>query len=65
MRLEFHPEALTEYKAAAYYYESVRESLGARFIDAVEAALQHVVESPQTWREIDDGIRRCLTRVFP
>jgi toxin ParE1/3/4 len=65
MRLEFHPEALAEYRAAALYYESNRVGLGARFADMIEEALRRIVESPATWRIMEDDVRRCLTHVFP
>ena len=65
MRLEFHPEALAEYRAAALYYESIRVGLGERFTDMVEDALRRVIESPGTWRIMEGDVRRCLTHVFP
>jgi toxin ParE1/3/4 len=65
MTLEFHPEAIAEFEAAALHYEATRPGLGARFTDAVEATVQRIVESPQTWRVVDDDVRRCLTHVFP
>jgi toxin ParE1/3/4 len=65
MRLEFHPEALAEYRAAALYYESNRVGLGDRFADMIEEALRRIVESPATWRIMEGDVRRCLTHVFP
>ena len=37
MRLEFHPDALAEFKDAAQYYAGRQENLELRFIAAVEA----------------------------
>ena len=65
MRLEFHPEALTEYRAAVAYYESRKPKLGVRFAEAIEDAIRRISESPLAGRILDDDIRRCLTRVFP
>lgn len=65
MRVEFHPEALAEFRAAAEYYETQQPGLGERFANAVEAAVAHVVAAPESWRVIEDDIRRCLTKVFP
>jgi plasmid stabilization system protein ParE len=65
MRVEFHPEALAEFRAAAVYYETKQAGLGERFANAVEAAVAHVVAAPESWRVIEDDIRRCLTKVFP
>lgn len=65
MRVEFHPEALAEFRAAAEYYEQQQTGLGERFANAVEMAVAHVVAAPTSWRVIEDDIRRCLTKVFP
>lgn len=65
MRVEFHPEALAEFRAAAEYYATRQTGLGDRFVNAVEAAVAHVVAAPESWRIIEDNIRRCLTKVFP
>jgi len=65
MRYVFHKEALAEYEEAAIYYAAIDPQLALRFVDAVEHAIDLVVETPLRWLDIDDGIRRCLTRVFP
>lgn len=65
MRVEFHPEALAEFRTAAEYYEQQQAGLGARFINAVETAVAHIVAAPASWRVIEGDIRRCLTKVFP
>lgn len=31
----------------------------------MEMAIAHVVAAPESWRIIEDDIRRCLTKVFP
>jgi plasmid stabilization system protein ParE len=65
MKFVFHREALKEYREAALHYAEIDSRLALRFVDAVERAITLVVESPYRWRDVDDGIRRCLTRVFP
>lgn len=65
MRVEFHPEALAEFRAAAEYYERQQPGLGERFVNAVEMAVARIAAAPETWRVVEDGIRRCLTKVFP
>jgi plasmid stabilization system protein ParE len=65
MRVEFHPEALAEFRATAEYYEQQQTGLGERFANAVEMAVAHVVAAPGSWRVIEGDIRRCLTKVFP
>lgn len=65
MRVEFHPEALAEFRAAAEYYEQQQTALGERFVNAVEMAVAHVADAPTSCRVIEGDIRRYLTRVFP
>ena len=65
MRIEFHPEALAEFRDAAEYYEKQQQRLGRRFTNAIEDAIAHIGESPTSWRVIEDDVRRYLTKVFP
>jgi toxin ParE1/3/4 len=65
MRYEFHPDALEELKRAAEYYAAREASLGLRFIESVEEALERIVEAPTRWRVIEEDVHRCLTHVFP
>lgn len=65
MRSEFHPEALAEFRAAAEYYEQQQTGLGGCFANAIEMAVAHIEDTPESWRIIEDDIRRCLTKVFP
>ena len=65
MRFVFHREALAEYEEAAIYYASIDPQLALRFVDAVEHAIGLIIETPLRWPNVEDGIRRCLTRVYP
>jgi len=65
MTYRFHPEALEEYQEAARYYSERDPALALRFIEAVEDAIQRILEAPERWRVLDDDVRRCLTHVFP
>lgn len=60
MKYRFHPEALEEYREATNWYAEREPELGLRFIEAVEAAVQQVVEAPARWRVIDEDVRRCV-----
>ncbi|GAA2009827.1 hypothetical protein [Microbacterium ulmi] len=40
-----HADALDEYRAAARWYESKRPGLGDVFMDAVDAAIESILES--------------------
>ena len=65
MRFEFHPEARLEFLDAVSYYESRQSGLGARFIQSMNAAIAGINENPEAWAEIEQDVRRKLTRVFP
>jgi len=64
MRYEFHPEALEEYQAAARYYEGCQSGLGQRFIDAIEHAIQRIVDKPEQWKPLEKDVRRYLRAYF-
>jgi len=55
-----HEDARKELREAANFLEDEREGLGDRFIDAVEAAIASIVESPHTW-----GLHRGDPRTPP
>ena len=51
--------------AAASYYDTRRAGLGSEFTVEVGLALAKVLEAPQRWPEIEDGVRRCQLSRFP
>jgi plasmid stabilization system protein ParE len=65
MTYDFHPEARLEYRDAAAFYETCRSGLGAAFTIEVEAAIERIVKNPESWRVIEQDVRRCLTHTFP
>ena len=65
MRVEYHPEAQRDLIDAAEWYEGQREGLGSDFLDAVDAAVVTIVEAPDRWVILRDGIRRYHMRRFP
>lgn len=44
-----HPEALEEYRAAANWYEDKREGLGEAFTQAVDTAVESVLDPAIKW----------------
>jgi hypothetical protein len=65
MRVEFHPEALEEFRDAGRFYTGCQEGLGLRFYTCVESALNRITDDPASFRVFEDDIRRCLVHVFP
>lgn len=71
MRLDFHPEAVTELRSAAFWYDERRAGLGDEFIDEVNSLGRQIAESPATyaaWPGLSASnptIRRALLDRFP
>ena len=49
MRVELHPEARAELRAAALWYEERRAWLGQDFIAEVSAALDRIADAPSSF----------------
>ncbi|HWB01933.1 MAG TPA: type II toxin-antitoxin system RelE/ParE family toxin [Verrucomicrobiales bacterium] len=65
MKPAFHPEARSEYREAAAYYEAAKPGLGTAFTREVESVVKLICEAPDRWRFFEQDVRRCLTRRFP
>jgi len=65
MKLEFHPEALAEFEAAADFYHLRQPGLELRFLDSVDRCTSSIKAAPQRFRTFDGEIRRALVSVFP
>ncbi|OAB59248.1 plasmid stabilization protein [Phormidium willei BDU 130791] len=65
MRYVFHPEALNEYAEAVQYYTGQRVEVAQAFINAIEATIYQIRESPNRYGVIEEDVRRCMTRRFP
>lgn len=71
MRIELHPEARSELRSAALWYEQRRPEFGDRFIERLNTALNRIVESPTTyplWPDTEQSrfpIRKAMVEQFP
>ena len=65
MRLIYHPEAEAEVIEAARFYSARRESLGIRFLDAVDEAIASIRQSPTTWPIVQGDVHQRLLSKFP
>lgn len=65
MTYRFHDEALDEYEDAALRYRKIRHRLGDAFVDAVERGIDDILEFPDAFPEVEEGVRRHLVRRFP
>ena len=71
MRLELHPEAQTELRKAALWYDARRPGLGDEFISEISASLDRVRDAPESYpawpgtRAVDPLIRKATLPRFP
>lgn len=71
MRVELHPDARAELRAAAIWYDERRFGLGDELIDEVSLALTRIAAMPASfpaWPGTETatvGIRRALISRFP
>jgi plasmid stabilization system protein ParE len=61
MSLQFHPDARDELQAAIYFYGAASE----RFADAVEKAIESIIDKPNQFREIEHGTQVRRVVKFP
>lgn len=57
-----HEEALEDYRSAAAWYEDKREAWGDVFMDAVDAAVESILDPSITWGFYRD--RRSTPQVY-
>ncbi len=57
MTFEFHKDALDEYEAAGLWYEEQRHRLGIEFVEAVETGIAAILQSPDSYQPVRDGVR--------
>ena len=65
MNSEFAPEAVAELEDAYQFYESRLAGLGGDFKSEARHALALVMEYPNAWHPVGDGLRQCRLRRFP
>jgi hypothetical protein len=69
-RVRFEDEADEEYRLAGRWYEDRRERLGLEFFDAVDAAIERILELPRSGARVprlpsDLPVRRLAVTRFP
>lgn len=65
MRLVYHPHAKEELIEAAQYYESRVATLGVRFLNDADRAIEKILDMPRRGRLMEADVRRCLMGRFP
>jgi toxin ParE1/3/4 len=67
LKIEFHPDALSELQLSRDWYEEKATNLGTDFFDEIERALKVIEEAPTVWPlyNKEQGTRRFLVHRFP
>ena len=63
-RFRYNAAAIAELERAATRYDGLRRGLGAELVNAVDAKIDRILESPQRWPLVR-GTRRVLVGRFP
>jgi plasmid stabilization system protein ParE len=63
--LELQPSALAEAEEAAAWYAERDQHMGALFVEALDAALDRILEAPSRWPIYLHGTRRVRLVRFP
>jgi len=64
-RVRVRPRAELNLLAAAQWYESQRQGLGAEFADELVLLLESLAENALLYPEVIHGVRRVFARRFP
>ena len=59
------PEAQSDIRDAARWYEDREPGLGVRFLSEIRTSLQHISDNPLIFPIIEDDVRRALLHRFP
>ena len=59
------PEAQTDIREAARWYEDREAGLGLRFIREIRTSLEHISQSPLRFPIVEEEVRRALLHKFP
>jgi plasmid stabilization system protein ParE len=59
------PEAQSNIREAAIWYEQRETGLGHRFTDEIRQSLKSITKTPRRFPIIENGVRRLLLHHFP
>lgn len=65
MNLKFRPEAEEDLEKAVFWYEINQKGLGARFLLAIDAAIQSIIRFPKAYPLVYKIFRRKMVKKFP
>ena len=65
MRIEFHPETVSDLNDAADYYHAIRPELAENFRSEIYETIRRIKLDPLLHRSIREDVRRCFVHRFP
>jgi len=65
MKIRFLTPAQWEVNDAVQWYNDQRVGLGMEFLDELDSTVRRVATFPESYPEIEQGLRRCLFSRFP
>ena len=61
LALVIEPDAEEDISIGYRWYEERQVGLGTKFLDALEALFDQILENPQLYEELIPGVRRSVT----
>ena len=65
MKVEYHPDTVTDLNDAVSYYNERLSGLGDEFRSEIHDTIARIIDSPDQHRVIQFNIRRCFVHRFP
>jgi plasmid stabilization system protein ParE len=65
MRVEYHPDTVSDLNRAVDYLEAQRRGLGIQLRLEIYQTIDRILSSPQQYRVVRGEVRRCFVRRFP
>jgi plasmid stabilization system protein ParE len=64
-RIIFRDDAESEMREAAKWYNDRSARLGDEFLEAIDAAIRRIANSPLLFERVHRDVRQCIVRRFP
>jgi plasmid stabilization system protein ParE len=65
MKVRFLTPAQRELNDAVHWYNEQKVGLGTEFLDQLDNAVRRLRTFPESFHEIETGLRRCILLKFP
>jgi plasmid stabilization system protein ParE len=64
-RIDFRPEALSEFNDSVDWYESRQNGLGVRFVNSIDSAIESLAKDPEHQAVVYKDVRIKSVKGFP